>query len=350
MAKEENSNLPALPTRKITVFNTQEATAYIYETTVRTFGELKGQTPTTVKKASGSAPGTRPVSFDSKIVRIKETRNSLEIDSALLPEGNSTLYVYPAKSKSGSYKTDEVLEFKYNDARSLGSAINAKFPEANLNLNQESSRMKATINVWMRSNNKNSSDVRNASVPEKVRKSKATKASSPVKEVKPKKSIAPKSSPVEARAEKSSIMSSLAQKKLDKNTPHLTVLHLILAELRGIAAMIKAGLLTGAGLPTEHALDLAKTVEEITQKPSEVEEQPAAEQVNEESQEDLENKLNQEAAQRKQDEEREIRRAQEDEDRRKKEEEEKLAKAELKALKDEAFDDDLSQGTAGSRY
>ena len=60
------------------------------------------------------------LNFEDKKVIIRETRNTLESDAAILPEGDFTLFVYPTRVKSGhGYE-----QLGYHDLRALCIARN----------------------------------------------------------------------------------------------------------------------------------------------------------------------------------------------------------------------------------
>lgn len=89
--------------RTISLFFTQESREVMIDSDATTLGQLKSAIPTE--------------SLGGKKLTVRETRSTLESDDSILPTGEFTLYVYPAKSKAGydtgdddSYKLDEIYK------------------------------------------------------------------------------------------------------------------------------------------------------------------------------------------------------------------------------------------------
>jgi hypothetical protein len=88
-----------MESRKITVVSTRESSVNYYESAASTFGELKGDIP-----------------MDNMSVVVKETRNTLSLDEAVLPEGPFTIFLSPTKVKSGANYT-RFSDFQISDMR-----------------------------------------------------------------------------------------------------------------------------------------------------------------------------------------------------------------------------------------
>ena len=71
--------------RTITVFNTQSNTPSTITSDATTYGGIKNQVN----------------SGDSYTVVVRETKNELSLNDAVLPEGDFTVYLFPKKVKSG---------------------------------------------------------------------------------------------------------------------------------------------------------------------------------------------------------------------------------------------------------
>lgn len=78
--------------RQVKIFTTASGNGKIIETSAITFGELMAD-----MKTNGV-----DFNIDSMKAIVGETKNVLEIESALLPEGNFGLFLFPKKTKSGN--------------------------------------------------------------------------------------------------------------------------------------------------------------------------------------------------------------------------------------------------------
>lgn len=173
---DQKSNLPAIAERKINIFFSQDQRKKPIVTSVRTWGELKEMLG---KREWGSED------FRNKTVRIRENRHTLDVDSAVLPDESFTLFVFPEQQKGGAYQKDEVMEYGYSAIRSLGSEINKKFPEAEIDLQGKAEDIRPRVNSWMKTNKLSVADVNSAEVPDKKKSMKkaATKVKSTVSRV-----------------------------------------------------------------------------------------------------------------------------------------------------------------------
>lgn len=79
--------------RVIKVYSTVGVSGTI-ETNVTTLGELK------------PLLAERSINYNDMVLLVGETRNELNVDDALLPEGNFKLYLMPKKTKSGNASDD----------------------------------------------------------------------------------------------------------------------------------------------------------------------------------------------------------------------------------------------------
>ena len=82
------------------------------ESSARTFGELKSELSN--------------VKWDGMRVVVRETKNTLQDDGALLPAGDFVLFLVPEKVKSGmgKKKLKNIATASYNDLRSHASHLN----------------------------------------------------------------------------------------------------------------------------------------------------------------------------------------------------------------------------------
>lgn len=82
-----------MSTRRIKVYTTVGVSGTI-DTNVRTLGELK------------PILSEREIDYSGMKMLVGETRNELNVDDAVLPEGDFKLYLMPQKTKSGSIESD----------------------------------------------------------------------------------------------------------------------------------------------------------------------------------------------------------------------------------------------------
>lgn len=78
--------------RTIKIKTDEQASLITVETSATTLGELK-------KEVS--------INWDNTSVVVKDTKTSLPFDESILPGGNTLLFVFPQKSKSGAYNYKE---------------------------------------------------------------------------------------------------------------------------------------------------------------------------------------------------------------------------------------------------
>ncbi|MHA1199671.1 MAG: hypothetical protein ACTSQF_10125 [Candidatus Heimdallarchaeaceae archaeon] len=106
-----------MSTRKVTLKVTSQKDLIKIESDARTFGELK--------------KGVKEVKWDGMRVVERSTKNTLDMDEAILPAGDFTLFLVPEKVKSGGNKKAGKKKLKdvdgasYNDLRSHASFLNS---------------------------------------------------------------------------------------------------------------------------------------------------------------------------------------------------------------------------------
>lgn len=99
-----------MSTRKIKVVSTVGVSGVI-ETNVSTLGELK------------PLLRQREIDYGGMKMMVGETRNELNLDDAVLPEGDFKLYLMPSKTKSGNRQAIIELENCKEDLSKLYSKI-----------------------------------------------------------------------------------------------------------------------------------------------------------------------------------------------------------------------------------
>jgi hypothetical protein len=83
--------------RNVTVISTQKNAPVVYPTPATTWGQLRDL----ITRDFGNVGEMKAV--------IKETRNSLDVADAVLPEGNFTVFLTQTKIKAGAVDQSEVL-------------------------------------------------------------------------------------------------------------------------------------------------------------------------------------------------------------------------------------------------
>lgn len=84
--------------RKITIVSTNTDQVFDVESSAETWGELKRES-----SISNVSSGMKAM--------IRETKNTLESDQAILPQGDFVLYLTPSKVKSG-WSSDDLSDFE----------------------------------------------------------------------------------------------------------------------------------------------------------------------------------------------------------------------------------------------
>ena len=98
--------------RKITIYSTKTKATQEITTPVTTWGELKPLVNSEMGVGSAKC-------------MVRETRNTLENNEAVLPTGDFIVFVYPEKVKSGNEKIEEDAYASFSDAK-LRQACNRK--------------------------------------------------------------------------------------------------------------------------------------------------------------------------------------------------------------------------------
>jgi hypothetical protein len=126
--------------RKVTLKLTTQKDLIHAESGARTYGELKQE--------------LKDVKFDGMRVVVRETKNTLQDEAALLPPGDFVLFLVPEKVKSGGGKVKKGLKklkniatAGYNDLRSHGSYLN-NVKKAGLDLNGGVDTLRETIQKY----------------------------------------------------------------------------------------------------------------------------------------------------------------------------------------------------------
>jgi len=120
-------------TRSVKLKVTSQKELITGEVSARTFGELKSE--------------LKNVKWDGMRVVVRETKNTLQDDGALLPAGDFVLFLVPEKVKSGMGKLKRLKNIataSYNDLRSHGSYLNSK-KNAGLDLSGGTEQIRKTI-------------------------------------------------------------------------------------------------------------------------------------------------------------------------------------------------------------
>jgi hypothetical protein len=125
--------------RKVTIKLTSQKDVIEHMTGARTFGELKKELP--------------DVKFSKMRVVERSTKNTLDMDEAVLPGSDFILFLVPEKVKSG--KKDKVKEIDvetagYNDLRSHASVLN-KVKNAQIAMNGGTEDLRKAIKAYRES-------------------------------------------------------------------------------------------------------------------------------------------------------------------------------------------------------
>jgi len=106
-----------MSTRKVTLKVTSQKDLIKVDSEARTFGELKKE--------------VKSVKWDGMRAVERASKNTVELDEAILPAGDFTLFLVPekvksgAKTKTGKKKLKDVDGANYNDLRSHASFLNS---------------------------------------------------------------------------------------------------------------------------------------------------------------------------------------------------------------------------------
>lgn len=119
--------------RTVTLKITTQKNLITFESSARTFGELKAERP--------------DIKWDGMRVVERVTKNTLQVDDAILPATEFLLFVVPEKVKSGAESTFDVDKASYNELRSHISFLN-KMKDAGLSLDGKIDELRATLNKY----------------------------------------------------------------------------------------------------------------------------------------------------------------------------------------------------------
>lgn len=117
-----------MSTRKVTVKVTTQKDTIVFESSARTFGELKAEQP--------------GIKWDNMRVVERSTKNTLQVDEAILPATDFLLFVVPEKVKAGADFNAETAT--YNELRSHISQLN-KLHNAGLSLDGKIDELRSRV-------------------------------------------------------------------------------------------------------------------------------------------------------------------------------------------------------------
>lgn len=120
--------------RKVTLKLTTQKDLMVFESSARTFGELKKEF-TTVK-------------WDGMRVVERSTKNTLQMDDAVLPATDFVLFLVPEKVKSGASKKFDVETANYNELRSHISFLN-KMKNAKISMNGKVDDLRKALKKYL---------------------------------------------------------------------------------------------------------------------------------------------------------------------------------------------------------
>ena len=125
--------------RNVSIKVTSQKELIKREVEARTFGELKKE--------------LKDVKWDGMRVVVRETKNTLQDDGALLPAGDFILFVVPEKVKSGGKltagkkKLKDVDKASYNDLRSHASFLN-NMKKAGIAMNGGTEDLRSAVKAY----------------------------------------------------------------------------------------------------------------------------------------------------------------------------------------------------------
>lgn len=122
--------------RNVTLKLTTQKDLVVRESEARTFGELKAE--------------LSDINFDGMRVVERITKNTLQMDDAILPATDFVLFVVPEKVKSGArIPKIDVETAQYNDLRSHISMLN-KVKSANIPLNGKTEDLRDGLRQYLK--------------------------------------------------------------------------------------------------------------------------------------------------------------------------------------------------------
>lgn len=128
--------------RKVTIFFNQDGKDITIETAARTLGELKD--------------AVKDYDLSNKKIVERQSRHTFDVDDAVLPEGDFTVYVYPRKSKAGAsipakfkkMSPDKLHTYPLTSLREVAVYLN-KTNNAGLNSKETKDALQKSIRKWM---------------------------------------------------------------------------------------------------------------------------------------------------------------------------------------------------------
>jgi hypothetical protein len=122
--------------RKVTLKLTTQKDLVVRESEARTFGELKSE--------------FSDIKFDGMRVVERSTKNTLQMDDAILPATDFVLFVVPEKVKSGYHMpVIDVETASYNELRSYISTLN-KIKNANIPINGKIENLRNGLRQYLK--------------------------------------------------------------------------------------------------------------------------------------------------------------------------------------------------------
>lgn len=121
--------------RKVSIKTTTQKDMVHFESDARTFGELKKDLP--------------EVKWSNMRVVERSTKNTLDMDEAILPATDIILFLVPEKVKSGGQKKKlkDVDNASYNDLRSHASFLN-KMKDAKIAMNGGTEELRKAVKAY----------------------------------------------------------------------------------------------------------------------------------------------------------------------------------------------------------
>lgn len=143
--------------RKVTLKLTSQKDLIVHESSARTFDELKKELP--------------DVNWKGMRVVERATKNTIQMDDAILPGGDFVLFLVPEKVKAGKglSKLDNLENASYNDLRSHASFLN-KMKNAQIFMNGTTDDLRKAIKNYYNKSETNVEELDPVQVIEDARK------------------------------------------------------------------------------------------------------------------------------------------------------------------------------------
>ena len=123
--------------RQVTLKLTTQKDLIKHESEARTFGELKAE--------------LKNVKWDGMRVVERSSKNTLQMDDAILPATDFILFLVPEKVKAGAEKKFDVEKASYNELRSKISFLN-KMKGAKLSMDGKVDELRKTLKKYLAKN------------------------------------------------------------------------------------------------------------------------------------------------------------------------------------------------------